>query len=146
MTRAHHTWIGGKMSLRFKPHQVRISPVVWGVVGLFFFFFFLIMAAISFAALHSFQTAGMTKNNLVYPKLERAYLALFPPQPNLSALRGAIPHNGVWQAPSKVLSHLVNSVVTDNLHEAKEKQITDCFKLKKVAHFTSMVVKDRALS
>lgn len=62
---------------------------------------FLIMAAISFAALHSFQAAGMGDNNLVYPKLERVYLALFPPQPNLNALLGASPHNRVLLAPLK---------------------------------------------
>lgn len=98
MKRAHHTCTGGEKSLKFKP-QLTYSQSFWVWVFVFFFFF-LIMAAISFAAWHSFQTAGMENDNLVYLKLERVYLALFPPQPNLNSSRGAIPHNRVWLPPT----------------------------------------------
>ena len=129
MKKAHHTCTGGEISLRFKP-QWTYSQSFWMWV-FFFFFFFLIMAAISFAAWHSFQTAGMENNNLVYLKLERVYLALFPPQPNLNFSRGAIPHNRVWLPPSppKILPSLVHSFVTENLHKIKKKQIPGRFKL-----------------
>ena len=102
------------------------------------------MASINFAALRSFQ-AGMRNNNLVYLELERVYLALFSPQPVLHALLGATPHNGVWLDPLKEPPSLVNSVVTENLYERQEKQVTGHFTLNRVAHFISIYFKDRGI-